>query len=677
MRLHSIRVQMISPIALLAVIIAGFLLLMIFMSRVQQEAMRRQAENYFEAVSVVLNADRDIYQALIAQERLMSGDGNATENQKDFDTNAQQVFDRFGSFRRFLAEEPQLIEPFGNFDQLYKEWLDASKSLNSSFKTGKVLSEALQKQDERFQEIRDMLDDAGERLRQHTQYKSTQPNNGVDLQQYVEALSEVLNADRDIYQARLSLQKMAAGSGSTVENRAFFEENVQQALQRFHNYRSYLIREPELTKPYDHFDTLFGEWIVKSRAILESSNSKSQGVLPQAKVTADERFKAIRDVLDKAGETVNVHAREQKEDVKERVSTYEKIAIAVIAIAFLLALVVGYYVPLIITRNVQNITRRIREIAEGDGDLTLRINSKSRDELGDLSREFDSFVEHLREIMSAIQKQSVMLGGMTGQLNTVSEEAGRISEQMVSSSNSMVSTGNDMSSSNQQMAGLAKGTAAEANLSSQLTYQGKNAVNISNQAIERLVVDIELALKSSTDLEQSSAAIVSILEVIRKIAEQTNLLALNAAIEAARAGEQGRGFAVVADEVRMLATRTQDSTREIETMIERLKMSVSESTAAIRNSRNNADTTVAQINQVTEIFDTLSASFDKVQHMATQTALTTDEQAQASLNISENINLLKEQTDGVSRMSDEVQGQAKKITVLYQELRVQVESFKV
>ncbi|SIR27526.1 methyl-accepting chemotaxis protein [Aeromonas sp. RU39B] len=677
MRLHSIRVQMILPVAFLALILVGLLMFMLLMTRVQHDAMRRQAENYFEAVSVVLNADRDIYQALIAQERLVNGEGKAEENQADFDENAQQVFDRFQKFRAYLVDEPEVLTPFANFDVLYQEWLDASRSLNTSFAAGQALSGSLQEQDNKFQSIRNMLDDAGERLRKHTAEKKADPSTGDDLQQYVEAISEILNADRDLYQARLALQKIADGSGSFEDNRAFFEENIQQALQRFHNYRSYLIREPELIKPYEKFDVQFNDWVQQSRALLDSPPAKTQSKIPQAKATADERFSAIREVLDKAGEAIKDHARDQKDAVRAKIDRYQQIAMVVIAIAFMLALVVGYYVPLVLTRNVQHMTRRIREIAEGDGDLTQRIASRSRDELGDLAREFDGFVEHLRGIISSIQTQSVTLGGMTGELNTVSQQAGQISHRLVTASDSIVSAGNQMNVSNQQMADLAKGTAEEAHHSSRLTHQGVNAINASHQAIGRLESDIELALTRSGDLEQSSAAIASVLEVIRKIAEQTNLLALNAAIEAARAGEQGRGFAVVADEVRTLANRTQQSTSEIESMIERLKSSVAESATAIRNSRTNVESTVTNINEVSSVFDTLSASFDKVQEMAAHTALATDEQAKVSHHISANLVDLREQTDGVRAMSDQVQSQSQQISSLYQELRRQVESFKV
>lgn len=675
MRLHSIRVQMILPIALLALILVGVLLLMLLISQVQQSAMRKQAENYFEAVALVLNADRDIYQAAIAQERLMSGKGDFKENSADFDENAQQVWDRFQQFRALFADEPSVIEPFSNFEPLYKQWQQASNGLNANFQNSTAA--ALVQQEEKFQAIRSMLDDAGEQLRQHTLQRKNDAENSSDLEQYVAALALILNADRDLYQALLALQRITEGYGNLADNRKAFEENTQQALQRFHDYRGYLIREPQLTKPYESFDIRFQEWLQDSQKIIDAPQSAKLSEIPQEKAKVDEYFSAVREVLDKAGEAVENHAHEQKAAVQAKVADYEKIAMIVIGLAFAVALGVGYYIPLKITQDVQHLTRRIREIADGDGDLTQRINTTSRNELGDLANEFDGFVEHLRQIISVIKNQSGTLGGLTGGLNTVSEQARGISEGLVNASESMVSAATEMNVSNQQMADLARNTATEASHSSQMTNQGANAVTLSNQAIEQLVNDIELALSRSADLEKSSVAITSVLEVIRNIAEQTNLLALNAAIEAARAGEQGRGFAVVADEVRTLATRTQDSTREIETMIERLKVSVTESTTAIQNSRRNAGNAVDNISQMISIFDSLRASFANVQEMASQTALATDEQAKVSHHISENLTALREQSDGVRDMSTQISGQSKQITSLYQGLNNQVESFKV
>ncbi|MEC8082576.1 MAG: methyl-accepting chemotaxis protein, partial [Pseudomonadota bacterium] len=280
-------------------------------------------------------------------------------------------------------------------------------------------------------------------------------------------------------------------------------------------------------------------------------------------------------------------------------------------------------------------------------------------------------------IIGSIRNQSQSLGNMTTDLNHASERTSGVTMTLVNASNSIVSAAHQMSMSNQEMAGVANDTANEAQTSSELTNQGIRAVNTSQGAIDGLVRDINDALNRAGELEKSSEAIASVLEVIRNIAEQTNLLALNAAIEAARAGEQGRGFAVVADEVRTLATRTQDSTNEIETMIEQLKVNVQESSRAIQNSRNNADTTVANFDEVIRIFGSLEESFGKVQQMAAQTAQATQEQSTVSNEINENLSSMKAQTDEVQAVSDMVQSQSKQISDLFEELDRQVGSFKV
>jgi len=286
-------------------------------------------------------------------------------------------------------------------------------------------------------------------------------------------------------------------------------------------------------------------------------------------------------------------------------------------------------------------------------------------------------VDRLRGIIGSIHKQSDALGEMTGQLNNVAKQTSGITTALANASASIVSAGHQMDMSNQQMATVARDTADEAKNSNNLTQNGMAAVNKSQHAITTLVADIELALGRSGELQKSSESIASVLEVIRNIAEQTNLLALNAAIEAARAGEQGRGFAVVADEVRTLATRTQDSTNEIEGMIEQLKINVTESSKAIQNSRDNAESTVTNFGEVTKIFNGIQASFAKVQAMAAQTAQATQEQSIVSNDINRNMVSLKDQTDSVQSVSDLIQQQSKDITKLYKALDQQVGSFKV
>lgn len=492
---------------------------------------------------------------------------------------------------------------------------------------------------------------------------------------YSAASSLVLNADRDIYQALVARNALVNGIGDSATNMADFEDNSQQVFDRFQAYRKALSNESQLIAKFSNFDSLFKQWQSHESELLRQVQTGQDYSATMAQ--ADSSFSAIRDVLDIAGEMVNKRAQQDQLDATERLDHLKSLELMVIVVVLLIAAVFGYVVPKRFNERISNLAGRIKEIAEGDGDLTQRINSTAKDELGDLAHEFDGFVERLQGIIGSIRQQSHALGGMTSELSHVSERTSGVTTNLVNASNSIVSAAHEMNMSNQEMAGVASDTATEAQNSSELADQGIGAVNNSRTAIDSLVEDIEQALTRATDLEKSSEAIASVLEVIRNIAEQTNLLALNAAIEAARAGEQGRGFAVVADEVRTLATRTQDSTNEIESMIEQLKVNVHESSRAIQNSRSNADTTVSNFDEVIRIFGSLQESFGKVQEMAAQTAQATQEQSTVSGEINENLSSMKSQTDEVQSVSEMVQSQSKQISDLFEELDRQVGSFKV
>lgn len=680
MRINSIRTKVILPIAFLALILAGLLVAIASITYIQDSAMKRQTETFFEAVTVILNADRDIYQARIALENLLSATGDSEKNKAEFLENAEQVKDRFKKYLIYLKDEEALLakhDSFSNFMPLYNEWVNHSKTLiDTNHSQGKMQSD-LNKSEPEFIKIREMMDQAGEELRAYTNKQQQDKVGAERLGRYVEAISEILNADRDIYQARLAKQKIVNQHGDLAQNQKIFEENAAQVIRRFHSYRSYLIDEPQLTQKYANFDQLYQQWYEQSKALIYSTPAKQVALIDNNLAKADKSFNELRNILDIAGEEARTHARAVKQDVQQSIQLFEKIVFIVIIIAFIVALGVGYYIPKKLTDNINNITLRIKEIAAGDGDLTQRINTTSHDELADLSNEFDNFLSHLQTIIKNIQQQSSQLGAVTGDLNDVSDTAMEVTQKLANASESIVSAGHEMDMANQQMAELAKNTAQEADISSEQVKQGVQAIDVSSKAIEDLANDIKSALANSVELESSSTDITSVLEVIRNIAEQTNLLALNAAIEAARAGEQGRGFAVVADEVRTLATRTQQSTDEIDTMIQRLNDNVKASSDSIKNSQNNANTTLTNFDSVITIFNSLTHAFEKVQQMSAETAQATQEQSHVANEINRNLVSLKEQSAQMKQISSQTTQQSKNVSALYKQMKSQVESFKV
>lgn len=497
----------------------------------------------------------------------------------------------------------------------------------------------------------------------------------TQVDNYEEAVSAILNADRDLYQAKLAEQHIVLGVGNAQEKEQDRVENAQQVKDRAEIYRDRIKDESSLHQIMDNFNATFSTWLDSSTALVAIDPSSANFETAENKTNAD--FNALRDILDLAGVSVNERSHEARKEVATHVEMFGNIFLVVIFIGLIISIWLSYNVPKILSRQVRYLGARIREISEGDGDLTQKIEFSTKDELGDLAAEFNNFMSRLRGIIGSIHQQSNSLGEMTVNLNDASEKTSTITSALANASEFIVSAGHEMDMSNQQMASVARDTANEADNSNVLTQTGIEAVTKSQEAIKELVSDIQSALARSSELQKSSEDITSVLEVIGNIAEQTNLLALNAAIEAARAGEQGRGFAVVADEVRTLATRTQDSTNEIESMIEKLNANVAESAKVIQNSHDNAEFTASNFDEVTTTFNALRESFGKVQEMAAQTAQATQEQSVVANDLNQNMVSLQDQTSAVQSVADLMQKQSQDISELYEELNNQVGSFKV
>lgn len=665
------------PIILLAVLVLAIFVFMQVITKIEARAMEKQTKSYFEAIAVVLNADRDIYQARLAQAEMLSNFGDKVQQLQDFHENAQQVYDRFQRYRKYLVDEPELVRPFSNFDQLYDDWLQSSKNVSSVYTANKAINERLTAIDKDFFTLRSLLDQAEAKLRVHASSRSSEDTDRQQLKRYLDALAEVLNADRDLYQARLAQQKLLTGIGDIAKNRSEFEENALQAINRFQSYRTLMSPEPDFVSPYAQFDHLFAGWFKESSALMDSNELKTSVSQNDILTATDEKFERIRDLLDSAGEAVKAYGLLMEQKTVEEIKGYQQAAIIIVIIGFIIAFLIGYYMPKRITQNVNNISQRIREISQGDGDLTARINSKAKDELGDLAHEFDAFVGNLQAIMKVIQSKSAALGDSTHQLEAVANSVSNITQRLVESSDSIVSAASEMSMANEQMADVASNTSDESTKAADHIDRGRGVVRSSHASIDSLVDNIDITMTKAEELEKNSEAISSVLEVIRGIAEQTNLLALNAAIEAARAGEFGRGFAVVADEVRKLATQTGESTNQIEQMISQLTASVSDAFAAIKLSKNNATSAVSNFDNVIQVFDALNSSFNSVRDLSEQTALATQEQSSVSNEINKNLISMKDQTDGVDRASKEIRQQFNHLNNVYLELNGQVSKFRV
>lgn len=498
----------------------------------------------------------------------------------------------------------------------------------------------------------------------------------IQSRSFMPASEVILNADRDLYQAKLAQLRILSGqSDNTEQEETDRQENIQQVAARYADYREYLKDYPEIAGDPSVFNQAYQEWVASSDALVQAFNNGLS--INNLKQTEDQEFAELRDILDKSGEAVITGFEVIEKQLAADIRTKMMITIIAVSVVLLIAVIFSYLIPKKLTNDINYLVKRINEIASGDGDLTARIDVTSKDEFGNLAMAFNVFVSNLQDLIKNILTQVASLGNMTASLSEASEHTKSINQKLNLSTESIVSAVHEMTLANKEMAQVATNSASEADKTAGLADRGMAVVRSSNEKIAALIRNMDLVLNSSQELEANSNNIASVLEVIRGVAEQTNLLALNAAIEAARAGEHGRGFAVVADEVRTLATRTQQSTNDIDKIIQELQLSVTSSSKAISEGKVNADETANTFVEADTVFHEIQLSSNRVNDMATQTAQATEEQTCVAEEISKNLHGLNEQTESASEVAETGEELSQEIRDFSDNMKQMMSRFKV
>ncbi|BDY05210.1 methyl-accepting chemotaxis protein [Ferrimonas sp. YFM] len=317
-----------------------------------------------------------------------------------------------------------------------------------------------------------------------------------------------------------------------------------------------------------------------------------------------------------------------------------------VILAGLAALAIGigvaWFIGRGITQPIEATTATMANIADGDGDLTLRLDDKGHDELADLARAFNRFAAKVHSTISEVTGVAGQLDSSAQQLASITGETQAGMDKQLQETEQAATAMNQMSATVDEVAQNATLAADSAQNANKATDGGKAVVTSVSDSIHRLSSEIDGAVTVIRDLELETGRIDGVLEVIRNIAEQTNLLALNAAIEAARAGEQGRGFAVVADEVRTLASRTQTSTQEIQQMIEQLQGQSAKAVSVMDNSRATSEQCVALAADADQALGQISEAVSSITEMNMQIASAASEQSAVSNEINKNVNNINE-----------------------------------
>lgn len=319
----------------------------------------------------------------------------------------------------------------------------------------------------------------------------------------------------------------------------------------------------------------------------------------------------------------------------------------------------------------------LRAIATGDGDLTQRIKKESYDELGQVVDSFNLFIDKLHGNISELLSNTQPLTSVASDLNALTSSNSKITEQQKRATESVSIAMDNMVASMTQVSTNASLAAETAKDADNLAKEGRTVVNQSVNSITALAKEVENSSDVIRQLEADTTNVGSILDVIRGIAEQTNLLALNAAIEAARAGEAGRGFAVVADEVRTLASRTQTSTTEIQDVIEKLQQAALSAVKAMDESQEQARLSVENAHRTDTSLAEITNKIELITEMSSQIAKVIDQEQQSISTIKDNVMGIESTSEEAMKGMGQVAASSGSLNNIAEAIRYVTGQFKV
>lgn len=351
----------------------------------------------------------------------------------------------------------------------------------------------------------------------------------------------------------------------------------------------------------------------------------------------------------------------------------------IIMIAIVMAIIftlIGYAIVAVVAKPMAIITNGLEDIASGEGDLTRRLDIESQDESGHMANAFNRFVESISILVGKIKSSSQGVKDIAQQSRDLSTQLHDVVTHQVSATDMVSTAFNEMVATANEVATNCTQAASAADTSQKHVQEGNQLIQKTVDSVSHLETALNESNSAMTVLSEESQNITTILDTIRGIAEQTNLLALNAAIEAARAGEQGRGFAVVADEVRTLAGRTAESTEEIDRLLSRLRGQTENVAGKLSASINHASQTVESTQKTNTVFEAIMDSVVTIRDMTTQIAASAEEQHLVGEEINRNIIDIHDGATNAKGLSENVEETAEQLTVLATDLEKLVSEFK-
>lgn len=365
------------------------------------------------------------------------------------------------------------------------------------------------------------------------------------------------------------------------------------------------------------------------------------------------------------------------ETVSGKVESTSTIGIIIGTITILCLFAVAYPIARSICKSLNNVISSLQNIAQDNGDLTVRLETKNKDEIGDLVFWFNSFIEKLQGVIKDVVNTAMPLAQTANNIQQLSDHTITSFKRQSDSVSASRQSVEEMSHSVADITTNAADAVSSARNANSEASNGKKVVDKTVTEIRQLANVVMESSEIINQLQQDTNKVNVVLEVIKGIAEQTNLLALNAAIEAARAGEQGRGFAVVADEVRNLASRTQESTEEINQMLAQLQSAASKAVSTMESSIAGVESSVESANKAGESLLEITAAISVISEMNDSIANSTEQQTEVSSVMVSHVEEIQHCADEASNASSEIASVSNELTDLASKLEAIALQFKV